>query len=502
MKSCRICGFITYDPEAEKCAICQSEFDPSTVKKSEKKSQKKPSMKLSTEIAIIFVITCALMLPFIFWMDSVGVAVDNPGLLIVGVFAGLFVLLFAIYIFIKEAYKKKHPAEAPEENVQNPYYTESDASAQVNAWTESETKAEKVDYSNLNFNEQIVAISKENPYPTLTFNAQMTVPEATDQMAQSSKLPASQLRTTLAAMASRRLIVICGESEDHTASALQSVSALTGTEAINITLGEDCVDSKALLVTEDPQKGPLPSQFLNALCVGAEDEALYNVDLKAEATNKLAPAFSDLTLYLEHAFSEREVKAKDVNRKYANLSGDETVMLPANRRIFLRISSDRQIPLDAELLRSAAWVEAKAISSREVIEDTSDESEIETINALSFNRLLQLTEESEKVCYLAEETWKRIDELSDYLAQFVDFRMDNKLAVAMERFVGVYMASGSSETEATDAVIASLILPQTLALLSRKQDRDHAPLLQFIDGHFGMENLPMCADFLKKYGTI
>ena len=494
MKTCRICGFIN-KPEAMKCALCQSDFDPTTVRRSGRMANynQKTPMKRITKIVIMFIITCVILLPLLILADSFGWFIENPFPVIVCAFAIIFALLFVGHSYWE---KRNRGYTYFENDEESPFYAVGNTSLDEEESDELKNQESK-NNSSVTFREHVAALTKQSPDATISFDAQMTVMEATNKMAQSSKLPASQLRSVLAAMASRRLIVICGESEELSASTVQSASALTGTETFEVAVDGACENTASLLATENSAKDPLPSQFLSALCVCGEDPAIYCVDLKAEAPNKLETAFADLTPYIEHVFTEATVKVKGVNQKFANITKDEIITLPANRRIFIRISSDRKIPIGAELLKFAAWIEAKDILSDNAAESTSDE-----IAALSFEHLLQLTEESEKVCYLSEETWKRIDELCDYLAQTVEFCMDNKLAVAMERFTGIYIASGGTEQEATDAVIAALILPRALAILSSKQDCDHGPLLRFMDERFGLENLPTCADFLKKYGTI
>ena len=114
---------------------------------------------------------------------------------------------------------------------------------------------------------------------------------------------------------------------------------------------------------------------------------------------------------------------------------------------------------------------------------------------------MQLTDEAEEACYLSEDYWKKIDELADFLKKLVDFKMDNKFVSAIERFVGIYMAGGGTESEAADAVIATMILPESLAAIAEKEEGNSAALVQFMDSHFGLTSFPLCQQFLKKYAV-
>ena len=99
------------------------------------------------------------------------------------------------------------------------------------------------------------------------------------------------------------------------------------------------------------------------------------------------------------------------------------------------------------------------------------------------------------------ENWKKIDDLTEKLTSACGFAPDNKLITAMERFVGVYMAAGGSEQEALDSVLACVLLPAALTLLSTNTSEDSPALSQLLDAGFGMENLPACAEMLKKFSA-
>ena len=102
--------------------------------------------------------------------------------------------------------------------------------------------------------------------------------------------------------------------------------------------------------------------------------------------------------------------------------------------------------------------------------------------ALSFERFLHLCNDAEERFALSEENWKKIDDLAEHLAA-KSFVLGNKLVTAMERFVGVYMATGGSEQAALDAVFASILLPAA-EVVSVKSSKELHPHLPIVDTEF------------------
>ena len=247
MKSCRICGFIN-KPEAERCAVCQSEFAPESIKYTGKTGRRKP-LSTVAEVAIIFGITCVLMLPFLSWLNTVWWLNDHLVLITIGVFAIIFTALFLGYTFARKAYDKKQAEKFLDENDPNALFVHNDISEEIDTEAKQVFQARQ-DLSRIPFSEQLFAVSQQTPNTELQFNEEMTVSEAANQMAKPLDIPSSQLRTTLAAMASRRLVIVCGDNDGQTTAALQPVTALTGTEPFDAALGEDCTDPTALFVRD------------------------------------------------------------------------------------------------------------------------------------------------------------------------------------------------------------------------------------------------------------
>ncbi|MBQ9803038.1 MAG: hypothetical protein IJW51_08235 [Clostridia bacterium] len=481
MKNCKICGSLNQDSAAT-CAFCNSDFDPSTIvldPKGDKEQQGESKVKKTAKILIILAIAYLMTLPIVLAIGGEFLEI-LPVLVIC--WAGFSVILLTIYTFIRKSrdnkpyddlfYKREH------------YHT---ASEQTETAAPTVSMRSKSSFSLALYE----ACRQANDRISPAYDAEMSCETA---LARLGGLETKTARTLLAALASRRMIVLCGNESAELERALGGVAALTGETPASAKLKRGCATSEELFVAEGTAEGtaeaPKPSPFLCTLYAAhARAKSICPLVLDAESSGKLHTAIPPLRPYLENGLIDGKATVKDACRDYANITTDETVALPANTRLLLTYQPGRAALPAAALLDVCAFVNLKTVAADAAPLDKD-------AGVLSFDRLARLCNNAEERYYLSEDNWKKLDEIAEGLS----FALGNKLATAMERFVGVYMAAGGTEQEALDAVLATLLLPATLTATAVKGE-DTPALSQLLDAAFGLENLPACAETLKKFNV-
>ena len=101
--------------------------------------------------------------------------------------------------------------------------------------------------------------------------------------------------------------------------------------------------------------------------------------------------------------------------------------------------------------------------------------------------------------YLSETYWKKVDKLVEYVSARVPFKISNKTANAMERFITVCIGGGAEQTEALDCVISSMLLCRLSSQSAESFDGDET-LSEFMDSIFGADKDDRSRETVKLKG--
>lgn len=109
-----------------------------------------------------------------------------------------------------------------------------------------------------------------------------------------------------------------------------------------------------------------------------------------------------------------------------------------------------------------------------------------------------LSDKSANTYGIHEETWKKIDKLAAYAANYSDFRIENKLCLSFERYATALMACGVEAPVAHDASIAARLLPSVAISTVGKIPEDERSLDEIIDSVFSSDVTDECMALLKE----
>lgn len=103
---------------------------------------------------------------------------------------------------------------------------------------------------------------------------------------------------------------------------------------------------------------------------------------------------------------------------------------------------------------------------------------------------------------VSEDVWKKIDRLEKYAKEYSDYSIGNKLWLDLEKCVAMLLACDMEIADATDAAIASRILPSVAAATKDKLSKEDKTVLQTVEFIFGEDNIQYSKAFLDSLNTV
>lgn len=303
--------------------------------------------------------------------------------------------------------------------------------------------------------------------PEATYDDTLTIPDAFEILySQLSNISRRTVRTLLAAAATSRLILFSENPKVDAVAFDEAREALTGRADTPL----------APSVTEDGELAPELSAFV-AGSEAAKSRGFSFAKLAAEATATLGNGLSPLLARISRRDADDLATFCLVSTLPAEVGAEA---LPDSRTL-----SAAAIVTVLPKKRSSKTIEFADYTGRH----------------LSFARLAELAAEAEESNYLPEELWKKLDLLEEHLAPISDFAITNSRALMIERYTAVFMAAGGSDSEALDSVLACRLLPPVLAALLEDADiHRNETFTHYLDSLLGLDNLPMTAELLRKFG--
>ena len=478
MKKCKICGAMN-ENAVTKCGICNSEFPTEELQNELEFTPTKNAFSL--KVIFSFVISFLWLAVYTAYTQITG---DYRFAYIVYPFLiTAFVMIsgFWFYLFIKDKKSAK-------------MYCLLVQAKQDQKESESKTNAAHLQKS-FSGALRLCVENAKHEYNAPVFKDSICCADAVHNMTAAERAPETKsARCILASLASCRMAVLCTENEQMIQTVRDALAASFGTESSFVQVGNADEENCNYFTAKNLEEITIPSAFLTEMASAeAKKPSVAGVVASVVSINGMESAFESMNAYLANAYVAGEVTVSDADGHFDNHHSDVRVPLAENLRILLCMTPDCAYHLPPELLKNCAFVDVK--------------SELGNVSAdhlgfMSFTKLEKLTGDAASEHYLSESVWKKIDELENYVNKFVSFSIDNKVANAMESFIGICMASGSDETEALDAVLACKMLPYVLSLFATLDGEEKPSLSTYLDEKFGLENLPLCTEILKKFSDV
>lgn len=111
-----------------------------------------------------------------------------------------------------------------------------------------------------------------------------------------------------------------------------------------------------------------------------------------------------------------------------------------------------------------------------------------SFKCLNYYQMEHFIEKSRNAYLIDEDDWKKIDRLEEYVSRHTEFKIGNKLCVALERFASAYVACGGDREDVIDVAVSSKLIPSVAASINGYLSNDDTGLSETVANIFGEEN--------------
>ena len=179
--------------------------------------------------------------------------------------------------------------------------------------------------------------------------------------------------------------------------------------------------------------------------------------------------------------------------------GERAIELPENMWFVCIVPDDACIETYGMCVtRLRAQTDTDGDGINELVSD-SDECRVLDAYDMTCDAFSEVVNSDMETYYLSETYWKKVDKLVEYVGARVPFKISNKTANAMERFITVCVGGGAEQTEALDCVMSAMLLCRISSQSAQLFDGDET-LSEFMDSIFGADKDDRSRETVKLKG--
>lgn len=117
---------------------------------------------------------------------------------------------------------------------------------------------------------------------------------------------------------------------------------------------------------------------------------------------------------------------------------------------------------------------------------------------ISYKHLENLFKKAQEEHKVSEENLKKFEDMDNYVIEHFRLAFGNRIVKQMNEFVPAYVACGGTEIDGLDYVLCNKIL-RKFESLNLSYIRDEVDdYIQYLNDHFGEENMTECKDYLRR----
>jgi hypothetical protein len=125
----------------------------------------------------------------------------------------------------------------------------------------------------------------------------------------------------------------------------------------------------------------------------------------------------------------------------------------------------------------------------------------ESIKKFSYYQLGYLMEKLGSKYDIAEDDWKKMDKLEEYINKHTEYNIGNKMWLCLEKYSTVNLACGGDSKTALDMGVSAKLLPSMIVSLSGKMSKEEKSFYEVLDDVFGEDNADRCKALVKSLGS-
>ena len=325
-------------------------------------------------------------------------------------------------------------------------------------------------------------------------NDSLTFTAATEQFmafaaSRGYRFDENSVREIFAAMASSRLIITKGMTNDAFAAVIRVLSEYFGTAASVDAVDYSYVNDNSALyrtVANGKQKTAL------ALVMEASNNAPEKVHLAAltDVTfTEMSKYFIPFSRYIRNPRNSTIIEA-------VGNAGEKVYFKPSeNLWFFLNLKmgeSIKNIPSYISELASVVKIDYSGAVPMMLT--------IPTVQ-FSYYQFDYMLDKIKTKNGITEDTWKKIDSLEAFIKNSTPYILNNRVSVSVEKFYTVFCACGGDEKVALDRALSARVIPSAVVALNGVENTENKNLSEKLEMIFGEENIEVSRSAVRAAGS-
>ena len=297
------------------------------------------------------------------------------------------------------------------------------------------------------------------------------------------KLEFDKICEILASIVSSKLIVLHGMNDEDFKLLMNVLGEYFDSDPHVDTVDEGFRDAKDVLFDNDLSKRP------TMIAIETARAQRHKVHFAALTNVKLCDVDAYFTPFARYAKNPDTQNAVKVN---LNASSNNTYYVPQNLWFVLNLADVEAIDTMPKAISEIASVTDLSFVRCEIAENTTP------THRFYYYQMEYIVDRIVDKCAVGEATWKKLDSFVAELNKATEYSITNKQWVGLERFIAAFASAGEEIEGGFKHAIASRILPDVLALMSK--DEISFDLVGALNGAFDEETADFCRKTLKAWG--
>ena len=287
------------------------------------------------------------------------------------------------------------------------------------------------------------------------------------------------------ALVSSKMIIVDGMTSESFNSLLKILSEYFNTKTYADKIENEIKDSADFFFKFDEHGDFTKRASLLALEDAASaDERVYLLgmdDMSAYALEEFTKTF---TGYLASSKAKNDVQIYNAQGKNVGYT------VHKNLKLIVRLSDSTTVDMvSSSILRMAAYTSVGFVKCQPAEEHAG-------YHGANRYQLDYIFEKESSAATVSEQVYKKIDKLEGYVASHSSYGIGNKLWLALEKQIGLFLSLECDIKEATDAAVAMKLLPTMAGALKNNLSEEDETLQGTLEFTFGEENVLLSTKFI------
>ena len=299
------------------------------------------------------------------------------------------------------------------------------------------------------------------------------------------RLDAGVAENIIVSLAGSKLLLLDGISSEEFSGLMMMLSEYFGTNTYIDTVNPEAKDSYDFFYEYDNHGDHRKKATVLAIesAVAAKEKLqLLGINgLDAQSFEKFMKPF---TTYIT------STKENNVIRIYNEQGSNVGYNMSKNLKLILRLADGVTLDmLPASVMRAASYTKVSYVKCKPA-------SLWGVYHGCNRYQLEYIFEKESSAANVSETFYKKIDKLESFVSAHADYKIGNKLWLALEKQIGLFLSAKKEIDEAVDAAVGTKLLPSMLAALRNNLTSEDETLKGTLEFVFGEENVEFSAKLI------